>query len=408
MFLDFNKLMKQEEETKTEIPDALVEYLNQKLPEGVSYYKTENGDYRLASTSNGNFTMGGLVFKPNEHQKKILGDKCSFDDVLEYINNSQKPMRVGSYDGQNILINGEKIPLKDFFLSPYFDINEDTFIQFIYPQKFPKPHAITLSCDDINVQIYIQRVANDSIHEKVFESVENEFLFFRLKLNDDSHFFSITIRLNIEQIDRVDKLIKGMKICNAFTSGKLKIDGNLIEWDEDNLQENKFERETIKFWEKLLKIEELLNLKFIPNGKEVTYQIASDVEKLYQCLINKVPFKEEKNFNTISGNWNAETEVKENIGKPILLTFDVETFNLYEQEFDLFYRIYAFNCVFDRFEKEDNGKSTISLKDLDDEKTRYMSTLLFKSKEELDNYDFKNNVEKFQNAKTYSEFTQED
>lgn len=407
MFVDFNRLMKQEEEPKSRIPEALVEYLNKKLPEGVKYHKTKDGDYCLLPDENGNFSMGELVFKPNEHQKKVLGKKCSFDDILEYIYNSQKPMRIGTKDGKTVLVNGERIPLSDLFLSPHIDLNDENFIQYIYPQKFPVPQLITLSCDNIEQQIYIQRVANDSVHERIFESLENELIFFQLKLNDNSPVYSITIKINLHQIKRIHTLITAMKICNAFTSGKLKIDDKLIEIADKDKQKNRFEQQTIDYWEKLLKIEQVLNLEFKPNSNEVDFQTANEVEKLYQCLINKVPYKENRKFNTITGNWNVENEIDNSIGKSIYLTFEgQEGFNLYGQEFDLFYRTYIFNCIFKKIEKEESGKITLHLDDISEDKMRYTSTLLFQSEDELDNYDFEKNIDKFQNARTYLEYTQ--
>lgn len=402
MFVDFNKIMKPKDEPKSHIPDALVDYLNKKLPEGVKYFKTKDGEYHLSPDGKGNYTMGDLVFRPNEHQKQILGKECSFDDILEYINNSQKPMRIGTKDGKTILINGERVLLSDIFLSPNIDTNDENFIQYMYPQKFPEPHAITLSCDDINEQIYIQRVANDSVHEKVFESLEDEFIFFQLKINEKSSLFSITIRLNPDKINRVQTLITAMKICNAFSSGRLKIDNHIIKLEKMDSQKNRFEQNTIEYWDKLLKIESILNLEFQPNSYEVDFQTANEVEKLYQCLFNKIPYRENKSFKTITGSWNIDDETKNNIGKSIYLTFEgQEHFNIYEQEFDLFYRSYIFNCMFKNIEKEENGKVTLYLDNIDEEKQRYTSTLLFKNESELDSYNFEENIDKFHDAKSF-------
>lgn len=409
MFVDFNKIMKPKEEPKSHIPDALVDYLNKKLPEGVKYNKTKDGDYHLSPDGKGNYTIGDLVFRPNEHQKQILGKECSFDDILEYIDNSQKPMRIGTKDGKTVLINGERVLLSDIFLSPNIDINDENFIQYMYPQKFPEPHAITLSCDDINEQIYIQRVANDSIHEKVFESLNDEFIFFQLKINENSSLFNITIRINPDKIKRVRTLITAMKICNAFSSGRLKIDNHLIRLEKMDSQKNRFEIETIEYWDKLLKIESVLNLEFQPNSNEVDFQTVNEVEKLYQCLINKVPYRENKSLNTITGNWKIDDETKNNIGKFIYLTFEgQEHFNIYEQEFDLFYRSYIFNCVFKNIDKEENGKVTLYLDNIGEEKQRYTSTLLFKNESELDSYNFEENIEKFHDAKSFFEINKKE
>lgn len=408
MFVDFNKIMKPKEEPKSQIPDALVEYLNQKLPEGVKYHKTKDGDYQLVPDGKGNFSMGDLVFRPNEHQKQILGETCSFDDVLEYINNSQKPMRIGTKDGKTVLVNGKRMSLNDIFLSPNIEYNDDNFIQYIYPQKFPEPHAITLSCDDVSEQIYIQRIANDSVHEKIFESLSNEFIFFKLKINENKSLMSITIRINTDNVDRIDTLIIAMKLCNAFTSGKLKIDNQLIKLEKMDPRKNQFNLETIEYWEKLLRIESVLNLEFKPNSNKVDFQTANEVEKLYQCLIKKEPYRENKSFSKLTGIGNTEEEIKSSIGKPIYLTYDgKEHFNLYGQEFDLFYRSLVFNCVFRIIETGENEKVTIYLDNLDEEKQRYTTTLLFQNESDLDSYNLEENIEKFHDARSFFEINRE-
>ena len=174
-------------------------------------------------------------------------------------------------------------------------------------------------------------------------------------------------------------------------------------------QKNRFEQDTIEYWEKVLKIETVLNLEFKPNSNEVDFQTVNEVEKLYQCLVNKVPYRENKSFNTISGNWNIDDTTKNSIGKSIYLTFEgQEHFHIYEEEFDLFYRSYVFNCVFRNIEENENGKVTLYLDNIDDEKRRYTSTLLFQNKSELDAYNFEENIEKFQVAKSYFEINKKE
>ena len=50
MFVDFNRVFKNKPQTQITAPAALVNYMNQSLPEGVKYVAQENGNCVISQT----------------------------------------------------------------------------------------------------------------------------------------------------------------------------------------------------------------------------------------------------------------------------------------------------------------------------------------------------------------------
>ena len=69
MFVDFNKVFKNKNQTELTVPKAVLDYMNQSLPEGVKYVAQEDGTCIVTSTTE-SLTIGGFTFEPTEEQKK--------------------------------------------------------------------------------------------------------------------------------------------------------------------------------------------------------------------------------------------------------------------------------------------------------------------------------------------------
>ena len=397
MFADFNKLVKNRKKTSINIPEPLIEYMRKQLTDGFNYEKIGNS-YCIVPTSEGKY--GGLIFAPNEEQKSILGTNSSYEEVLEYVYNSQTPIELIPQDGENIVLNGKELPLKKFTLSK----TKHSQKFYLIPQNFVESFLLNLSVDDIILPVKMKRVPNNSIYERSFKSVD-EIINLQIDINITTKQLALILHINLEEIDRINELLIAMKLCNAFGLGRLKLEGYLIEKKEGKRKEV-FNTQTINYWEKLLKIEQCLNLQFKPDLEIVPTDLHFMVEKLYQSLINHEPICEIETMNSISGNFDTE-DLKKQIGKPILFTFQGnEIYSIYGQKIQLFSRTFIFKCTVKKIEEQD-GKSKIIIDDLNDKEHRYMSTLLFTTLEELENYDFNNNIKKFEKAKTYTELVRQ-
>ena len=72
MFVSFNKVFNKKPQSQTEVPQAMLDHMNSQLPKGIKYISSDDGRCTIVS-ENGSFTLGGIVFRPTEEQRKILG-----------------------------------------------------------------------------------------------------------------------------------------------------------------------------------------------------------------------------------------------------------------------------------------------------------------------------------------------
>lgn len=403
MFVDFNKIMKNDKVSGSKLPDAFVDYLSESLPEGTHYIQVDEGICTITPDKDKMFNVGGLIPKLNEHQKSILGNDFTIEELIKYVNNSQVAIELIPADGENVVVNGKKISANNLMIDLKKPDNISSLKQFVYPEKFSDPKKITLSTDDITTEIYIQRVADDSIYKIVYESIEGEYLNVKMTFDEKEKKSSFLVSIVADNIKTVQQVINSMKLYNAFLNGSICLDGIQLKKYID-YKKNYFEDSTIIYWEKLRKIEKFLNLSFVPNKEDVSYQTACEVEKLYQSLINKTPVIESYKVDSVNGTWDLDDDINSYLGKELFFKFEgTEQFELYEEKFELPCVSFVFNCTFGGVEQE-NADSKILLLDVSEEKKRYTSILLFKSKKEINEFDFEKDIIKFRDAKRPSEY----
>jgi len=401
MFVDFKSAIKKKNSNEKQLPNALVDYLSSNLPDGLKYQQFQAGVLRITPEGNGEMTVRGLIPKLTEHQKEVLGDSCTHEDVLKYVTNSQTSIKLVPADGETIIVNGEKLMHKDFLVQPATKENS-RFVQYIYPSAFPAPRTITLSAEDVSIDVIIHRIPNDSIDIIVYTSDDSSIVNFTTKFFENEQKATFTISINSDSIKTVTDVIKAMTIYNAFMNRTLKLGG--VQMSDETTSDKQFSDSTINFWKKVLAIEEVLNLKFNPDRKDIPYKIMADVERLYQSLINTTPIIASYNVDSLNGKWEKSQYNDAVKTKDVLLSFaGTESFNLFEQEFEVPYVSCVFHVAVDRIENE-NGKQKLILKDADENNKRYTSVLYFKSEEDLEAYNVFENTDKFFTAKKVSEY----
>ena len=383
------------------LPQALVEYLSSKLPDGVKYQQIEAGVLIIMPDGKNKMEVGGLLPKLNEHQKNVLGNSYSHDDILKYVTNSQTPIELVPADGEHITVNGDSLLYKDFLMQP---INKENtkFVQYICPMDFPEPRTINLSAEDVSLDISIHRIPDDSVDTIVHVSDNSSIINFTTKFFESEHKATFTISISSENIKTVTDVITAMTIYNAFMNRTLKLDG--IQMSEETTGNHPFSDSTIKFWKKVLAIEEILEKSFVPDGKDVPYKTMAEVERLYQSLINNTPTIANYNVESVNGNWDKTKDIEVAKEKDLMLSFSgTESFDLFEQQFELPYISCVFHVSLDHVENE-NGEQKLIIKDFDENNKRYTSVLYFKSTEELEKYKVFENTDKFFTAKKASDY----
>lgn len=401
MFVDFNKVFKSKPQTQITAPAALVEYINKSLPDGVKYIAKDNGDCVITSEGD-SISIGGFFFKPTKEQEKILGKNFTHQDVLDYFYNTQKPIQLTLQKDGFITLNGQEFPIDKMAYNPLNPIKYVSGTLRMYPQPFPDPFEITIGCDEYERRLLVSRVPHNSVRDIAFESSQDDSLWIKYLIDGDKHHITLNISFNLKNAKSIRDIVESTMIYNAFLDGKGILMGQSLNETIASDESKRFDNNSAIFWEKVLKIEEFLDVHFIPPQDDVDSKTVYMIEQLYQNLIKKVPTKESQIINSIDGTWNLKKDIKESIGKPVLFEFEATSqMELFGVQKKLPALLMIFNAVLADFNS--NGKKQkFILSDESPKAQRYTSIMYFRNEEDLKAYkskDYNQKTNLFKNAK---------
>lgn len=271
-----------------------------------------------------------------------------------------------------------------------------------------KTTKVTVGCDKYNRDLLVRRVAHNSTDTMAFESDQNDSLRIKYYLNQRNHSFKMNMSFDLKNAKTIRDTVESTMIYNAFLDGKGSFMGHKLHDAHTEKDSIRFDDNSAKFWEKVLQVEQALNVHFTPPQDDVDFETMCLVEKLYQNPINKTPIKENQVIDSINGKWipsRLSKEIRDSIGKPALFEFvAVKHVNLFGVQKDLPALLQVFNAVLADYHPTQNK---ISVVDESSEKQRYTSSLCFLSDEELEMYksqDHNQIISFFQNAKRAQEF----
>lgn len=412
MFVDFNKVFGKTPQTELKIPQALINQLSSKLPDGFIYVVDSNNNLTISHDGKKDlkYTISGIYLEPTEQQKEILGENYSFEDILNLSYNSQKPVPVKLKNGKYVTVNGTDISIEELSFNPF---KKHEFVKDssrIYPFPFPPAFNIQIGNDSTKIELSVKRIPNDSLDTMAFKSDDSRCLSIIYYVDPKIHSFSMTMNISFDKANRVQEIIDSIEIYNAFVEGRGYIFDYIIGARLDTANANRYDDEVLEFWKKVKELEDKLSVSFDPHGTEHEYEDICDIEELYQNLINAAPIRHNTRINTITSKWEYSKDdiVKDTLGKPIYFEFDGKsTVKLFGQEIELPCIIGVFNAVFVKYEKnKETDECTIFLENESDEKQMYTSTLRFLNKEELLKYkaETKDRIVQFRDAKKRHEY----
>lgn len=387
MFVDFNRVFNSKPQTELKIPDAMLEHLNASLPKGVKYRTTENGNCEIVSDG-GSVTFGGFLFVLSEEHKKILGKKFTIEDVLSYSYNAQKPIPIQLKNEGYITLNGEEFPIDRLHYNPYCPVTYISGEIVMYPQPFPAAFPLQVGCAKYSRQLIFKRVPNDSVHVAAFESEGETPLTVRYFVDETKRTIQFNISFNLSYARNIRDIVESTSIYNAFVDGEGLFCGQPLTTDINTLKVKKYDPDSVLFWEKVLLIEELLEVNFSPPQEEIDFSTIQMVEMLYQNLIKKVPIRDNKKIDSLDGEWDVrdDTEVKKSIGESIYFEFQATShISLFGVELDLPCIIGIFDSALANYTVK-GKKYKLLLEHLSEDKHMYTSTLRFACDEELAKY----------------------
>ncbi|MGN0520353.1 MAG: abortive infection system toxin AbiGii family protein [Candidatus Fimenecus sp.] len=409
MFVDFNRVFKNKPQTEIAVPQALVNYLNQSLPKGVKYTVDEYGNCVITSEAE-SYTIGGFIFQLTEEQKKELGKNYTQKDVANYFYNLQKPIPLTLSKEGFILLNGEEFPIDKMYYNPLAPIKYVSGSFCLFPHKFPEPFHIKIGCDKYERDMEIARVPNDSVTVAAFESKTDEPLFIKYFFDEKTKKLSLSISLNLRNAKSIRDIVESISIYNAFLDGKGFLVGRPLDSKITNDTAKRFDKNSIDFWEKVLAIEEVLEVAFCPPQENIDMDTVCLVEQLFQNLVLKTPIRDRHIINSIDIDppfAKSEAEIKKIIGVPMYFEFDA-TFKmqLFGRTKQLPSLIGVFNAVLSDY-KVKGKKHKLILDNESKEKQRYTVILCFKNEEELKKFkemDHNERITLFHDAKKTQEY----
>lgn len=403
MFVDFDKVFAEKRQTGLPIPKALVDHLSDQLPKGLRYAVHEQC-LHVVPEDGTVLRISGFHFAPTVEQRACLGDDYSEEDILAFSYNSQQRIPLELNNEGILIVNGESLPMNALIQSPY---NPFSFIEgslYVFPQKFGPPFHLGVGSDKYSRLLLVKRIPHNSIHTQAFESDESSPLLISYQLNTKEKKMTMSISLNLDVAHSIRDYVETIAIYNAFIEGKGYIGGHSFPSKLIGEQVKKYDEDNLSFWEKVMQIESLLGVNFIPPREDVSFDTICEVEQLYQNLINHTPIRDTNKIETISGTWTFERQqsIQESINRSVFFEFEATiSLTLFGVSISLPCLLMVFNSkLIGVVEEEDTYR--LQLDDDSEAQPRFTSMLCFKDNDSMRTYkagDRSDMLTKFHEAK---------
>lgn len=410
MFVNFNDVFNNKPQTELKVPEAMLKYLSEDLPEGMSYASDEHGTCHI-TFENENVTISGITLNPTEEQRKILGNDFTKNDVFSYSYNSQEWIPLKLDKEGYVILNGIEIPIEKMLLRPYNPIKIISDKFYMSPPEFPKPFSLTIGCKEYSVELKIRRIPNKSVNIAAFESDGKNPLVIKYFANEMTNSISFKVSFEFSNAKTVREIIESISIYNSCLDGEIFLANKPLLGSVEYPKPQKYAQENIEFWEKLLSLEERLNVHFKPPLNDIDIDTISEVETLYQNLIQNTPIRVDKKIESLNGEPDKTLEEKctDFVDKHMYFEFETtECIKLFGVNIELPCINGIFNAKFADYVIK-GKKASIILDKEDENKPMYVSSQIFstgKKLKEFKNIDSNDRIKIFQSAKPIQYYLQ--
>lgn len=377
MFVDFEKVFSKEPE---KFPKPLIEYYSKDLPEGLKYQEVEPGVIVIANFDK----IGGIAPVITEKMKKVLGDKCTAQELFTYAYNSQttiefKPINPGKYE-----LDGKEVDAKAIIKFSDDRFIEDSGSFFMRPRRFNPPFEIEVTGNGCKRKLSFQQKPMESVSVSKFENVDDDVLRIAILIDKTKeNQIKYNISLQIDNSKSVSDTVEAIKIYNALSKGEGTILGHRIDAKSDGLG---IQNDVVEFWRKVGEIEKELNCHFTMTTEAISYDLAYEIERIYQNIVMNKPVKEwrqidsvtlplkENNLEEIRKSANSEHNAFQYVTKYVI--------NIFEEHLEL----PTIACMYEATYtvRKENGKDSIKISFKNDK--RYTTALSFSTQEKMDEF----------------------
>ena len=386
MFSNFKDTFIRKPQYTSTPPQALIDALEKGLPDGFTYVYDHDGYCRLDAPDGFNIESGKIVL--SEDAKKALPTNPTLEDIKRYSYNSQTHIVFTPENDGCFQINGSRIKAEDIVKAPLRNVSFENIRFYMKPKPFPAPFDLTISGGGYEITLKVHRIPNGSLDTQSYESIGNGLIRIAYSIDLEQGKFTFTISTNIENATDVRDVVVSQSIYNAFMNGEGKIAGSSL-IPSEMMSDKRISDETVLFWKKLYELEQFLGVSFdISNG--ITVGDARQAEILYRCLIEKLPYKTFKVYNSVKGKGGTRgSGYTKDENKEVYFEFNASTQSkLLGQSIDT-------KCIYGVFgarikellpvSTDENGEFEIFLTTADG-KEMYESAFLFLTNDELNKF----------------------
>ena len=404
MELNFDKTFGKKSFEELDVPSAVINHLNSKIPEGTKYYSAEDGTLIIGPEKE--MSVKGLKAVLTEEDKGILGETFTNDDIISLYYNKQEPLYLEPIDEGYLEVNNEKVATEDFIKNYKFP-NLKLKKTVLFPKPFTeKPFYLHIKADGIYEELQFKRVPVASVKSRRFESLDLNFLTIALEFELNNK-INLHFKFSPEKEGMAKDYYLSILTFNALCSYQFEFDELILDFEKDNTHVNQMiDAGSIMFWRKVCELETKLGCHFKVPLEGVSKDDFLIIEELYQNIVNGIPTIALTNVTSI--NFSNEEKDKDELEKykykRLDFSFISETvFNLLGERLDLPYVACSYNSMVLNIESEKNNNKIVFGDSSQVEKI-YNVVLYFKSKNECNDYmeinDNKTILENFKEAKS--------
>lgn len=408
MFVDFEKVFQKKPQTELPIPKAIVEHLNDQLPQGLKYIADETS-VSVVSQDGSPLRFDGFRYAPTREQEQVLGNEYSTQDILDFSYNAQQNIPIVLNKEGFLIVNDSEIPVERLVMFPHNPLRYISGSAFVSPPPFDPPFKLSFGCKKYSRTLEMARVPHMSIYISSFESQKQDPLQVRYTYDTKTNSMTLNISYDLSRAKSIRDCVEVPSIYNAFLDGKGYIAEIPFPTKLNSKDVHKFNEESLAFWEKVLKIEEFLEVKFTPSFNAIDFDTMCIVEQLYQNLIKTTPISDTNKVDSIDGIWNVDHKqnIQDSIGKTMYFEFEgMAHISLFGVELELPTLRKVFNTKLISVTQEE-GKHKLTLEDADETNPRFTVMLCFKDIVALKNFQEENqgnSVAQFRNARRAREY----
>lgn len=301
---DFNDAFGKEPGMDKAIPDEVLASLCADLPDNFMYVRDENGEYmavpRPDKLDQGLRLTTEFDFSQEDDAELVKNlKKIPKEKWPEYFYRLQKTIAV-----KNVKIGNDKkmIPLEKTMGNPLQENGSVVTQARMYPEKFPKPVTTTFeSAEGDRLSIEIQQQIYDSLLEIKFQNIDLPALKVEIyryaPLLDGIHHeksltsadnpFRFTFSIKPSEAQTVREALTAIHVFKGIHNGTAMINGQIIvpKYEESTLNSQQIDN-ALSFWSTAMKLEEKLNVSFVP-GANFPIEDVRLFDELNSCLLEK-------------------------------------------------------------------------------------------------------------------------